>query len=359
MKVLETERLIIRKFRIEDLEDFYQYAKSPNVGPDAGWSPHKSIDESREILTAWLDYKDGIDDEIGAIVLKEENKVIGSIGLHLSGAGRPEMAGCRMMGYVLSEDYWGRGIMTEASKAVIEYAFEYMKLDILVIDHFEFNVGSKRVIEKCGFTYEGMLRHAAPVATGKIHDICVYSMLRSEYLIEKAKRLGLRLCMTEEIEETQFMEFYTEMREASTRKYIIPMAADLDGNSFDEWKKKTIESQTIVSETMVPATTYFLCDDTGYIYGASNIRHRLNDRLLLSGGHIGYGVKPSERQKGYASIMLALSLEKSRDIGIKEVLLVCNDDNIASAKTIESCGGVMENKVMDGTLMRRYWIQVM
>ena len=89
-----------------------------------------------------------------------------------------------------------------------------------------------------------------------------------------------------------------------------------------------------------------------------NIRHRLNAGLLRSGGHIGDGIRPSERGKGLGTSMIALALEECDKLGIKDVLMCCDDDNIASARTIEKNGGVLENKVTDddGTV-RRYWIK--
>ena len=88
-----------------------------------------------------------------------------------------------------------------------------------------------------------------------------------------------------------------------------------------------------------------------------DIRHELNDYLRLFGGHIGYGIVPSERRHGYAKIPLALALPIARSIGIKKVLITCNDTNAGSAKTIESAGGVLENKVLEeGILTRRYLV---
>lgn len=111
----------------------------------------------------------------------------------------------------------------------------------------------------------------------------------------------------------------------------------------------------------VPATTFFgVREGDGRIVGMINIRHRLNDYLLEIGGHIGYGVRPSERGKGYATTMLALALAYCRDIGLNRVLITRNLDNPASGRVIEKNGGVFEDQrpEEDGTLICRYWIPI-
>ena len=104
MDTLETERLILRKFYISDVYDVYKYAISPNVGPDAGWEPHKDKEETMAVILEFISSK-----EVWAIVKKESNKVIGSIGLHKD--VKREMENAKMIGYVLAEDYWGRGML--------------------------------------------------------------------------------------------------------------------------------------------------------------------------------------------------------------------------------------------------------
>lgn len=108
----------------------------------------------------------------------------------------------------------------------------------------------------------------------------------------------------------------------------------------------------------VPDSTFFCLDEErGIMVGAVNIRHYLNDALLLNGGHIGDGVRPSERRKGIATEMIRLALEECRKLGIERVLMVCDKDNIGSAKSIIKNGGVLENEVtVDGTVEQRYWI---
>lgn len=111
----------------------------------------------------------------------------------------------------------------------------------------------------------------------------------------------------------------------------------------------------------VPDSTFFCLDlDRNIFVGAVNIRHYLNDSLLFTGGHIGDGVRPSERRKGYATAMIGLALEECRKLGITRVLMTCDKDNIGSAKSIMNNGGILENEVVneDGELEQRYWIDL-
>jgi len=177
MPTLETERLILRRFRETDLDDFNEYAKNPNVGPNAGWKPHESKEESMEILKQFIDSK-----EVWAIVEKSSNKVIGSIGLHKD--KRRDNDRAKMLGYVLAESYWGKGYTTEAAKRLIQYAFEELNIDLLSVYHYPHNIRSKRVIEKCGFHYEGTLRLASTIYNGNVYDSVCYSLTKEEYFSE-------------------------------------------------------------------------------------------------------------------------------------------------------------------------------
>ena len=147
---LETERLILRPFRQEDLQDFYEYASVEGVGEMAGWRHHGSIEESQEILDMFIN-----EDKTFAIVLKENGKVIGSLGVEKYGMEEAltefnDYLG-REIGYVLSKEHWGKGIMPEAASAIIDYLFCSLDLDFLTCGYYDFNSQSKRVQEKCGF----------------------------------------------------------------------------------------------------------------------------------------------------------------------------------------------------------------
>lgn len=147
---IETPRLLLRPWAMADLEDFYEYARVEGVGQMAGWCPHKSREESAAILESFVREK-----KTFALVLKETGKAIGSLGLEERESIPEEDRGLfgREIGYVLSKDYWGRGLMPEAVGAVTDFCFHTLGYDWLTCSHFLWNNQSRRVIEKCGFRF--------------------------------------------------------------------------------------------------------------------------------------------------------------------------------------------------------------
>ena len=149
-KEIVSERLILRAFTESDLEDFYKYASVNGVGEMAGWKHHKNIQETAEILDRFINA-----DKTFAICLKENGRVIGSLGVEKYGLEDKltEFDGYRgrELGFVLSKEHWGKGIMPEAVSAVIDYLFNECDLDFLLCGYYNFNSQSKKVQEKCGF----------------------------------------------------------------------------------------------------------------------------------------------------------------------------------------------------------------
>lgn len=147
MKWLETERLILRDFNETDVDDLYEYAVLETVGPNAGWRPHQSKEESLQIINHFIE-----SDDVWAIELKKEHKVIGSVGLHK----KMDVHGTIMyeLGYVLSTLYEKHGYMTEACQKVLDYAFLEENLPLVKVAHFIGNTKSQAVIERLRFVYE-------------------------------------------------------------------------------------------------------------------------------------------------------------------------------------------------------------
>ena len=176
MKTLGTPRMILRPWEEDDLLDLYEYAKEDDVGINAGWLKHNSIEESKIILDSFIKEK-----EVYAIVLKEKNKVIGSLGIHHLSLADDE----REIGFVLGKPYWNQGLMTEAVKKVIDYVFNETKINILWCSHFSFNHRSQRVIEKSGFSYYNEKMKLIK-QIDEVLKVCTYILRREQYL-EKSK----------------------------------------------------------------------------------------------------------------------------------------------------------------------------
>ncbi len=147
--VLKTERLILRPWRHEDLDDFYEYARVDGVGQMAGWLPHESREISAVILARFVS-------GCKTFAIEYNGKAIGSLGIEKYDENvYPEFneKRCREIGFVLSKDYWGRGLMPEAVNEVLRWLFEDMRLDAVFCGHFCSNRQSARVQEKCGFRH--------------------------------------------------------------------------------------------------------------------------------------------------------------------------------------------------------------
>ncbi len=144
--VFETKRLMLRPWREDDAESLYEYAKDPEVGPPAGWPPHTSVENSREIIKTVLSA-----DEIYAVCLKENGKPIGSIGLHRNDLAERDDE--YELGYWIGKPFWGQGMIPEAATEMLRYAFENLGMNRVWCGHYDGNAKSRRVQEKLGFVY--------------------------------------------------------------------------------------------------------------------------------------------------------------------------------------------------------------
>ena len=145
--MIETKRLILRPWREDDAEDLYIYASDPEVGPPAGWQPHTSVENSREIIRTVLSKP-----ETYAVCLKENGKPIGSIGFHRNDLATEDDE--YELGYWIGRQYWGQGLIPEASREMLRYAFEDLGMNRIWCGYYEGNEKSRRVQEKLGFVYQ-------------------------------------------------------------------------------------------------------------------------------------------------------------------------------------------------------------
>ncbi len=173
MKKLETERLILRPFVLDDVNDFYDYCKLETVGPNAGWEVHTDKEISLKIIKGFIEKGDVL-----AVYHKDDKKVIGSVGLHK----KMDIKGNIMyeVGYVLSTPYEGKGYMTETVKRVLKHGFEELEIAEVFVCHFVKNTKSKRVIEKCNFIYKKDIEYQTANYGLKLSRF--YSLKREEYI---------------------------------------------------------------------------------------------------------------------------------------------------------------------------------
>lgn len=171
------------------LNDFYEYASVDGVGECAGWPHHTSLEESKMILEDFLRSKENY-----AVVDKRLNKCIGSLGV-MPNTDLTQLQETREkfplkraveLGYVLSKAYWGKGLMTEAVKKVIDYLFTEDKYDVIFISHYDFNKRSDRVIVKCGLHYWFTIKNKQVKLLNKSYDDLLYYITKEEYLASKS-----------------------------------------------------------------------------------------------------------------------------------------------------------------------------
>ncbi|MEH7418753.1 GNAT family protein [Neobacillus drentensis] len=173
---LETERLILRKVKLDDVEDMFSYGSNEEVSKYVTWNTHKTLSDTKEFIDFILTkYKSGQVAPWG-IEYKDNGKLIGTIDF-VWWEPNHKMA---EIGYVISQDYWGNGLTTEAAKEVIKFGFEKMNLVRIQARCFVENIGSARVMEKTGMSFEGIIRKGVFIK-GKHQDIKMFSILKEEF----------------------------------------------------------------------------------------------------------------------------------------------------------------------------------
>jgi len=323
------------------------------------------VDKNRDYLRTWLPWVDGTDssdvtENVIAIwendfIIKtdvvlgifDNGKYIGNIGLH--GIKQANRSG--MIGYWLSEDNQGRGIITDCVRTLMDYGFCTLNLNRIYIHCAAGNIKSRAIPERLGFVQEGVLQDGEHLY-GVFHDLVIYGMVKRNW-----NSSGTLCLIFPTLEDKESALDYKQEHINSGESHIHGSAAFIHFDDYDNWLEQIIVTQTDAPFGFVTGITYFAVVD-GKIVGTLSIRHYLNDTLMKTGGHIGYGVRPSERRKGYGTKMLSLALEKCRELGIQKALITCDKNNTGSAKTIKNNGGVLENEIIDndGNAVQRYWI---
>lgn len=177
-KKIETKRLILRRFKIEDVEDMYNnWASDSEVTKYLTWPSHKSINVSKSVIEMWIEDYTNIESYQWAIELKESGSVVGSISLMGINNGNEN---CEV-GYCIGKEFWNKGIMTEAFSAIIEFGFNEIGFQRIGACHHVNNTASGCVMKKCNLKYEGILRKIGRDSSGNLVDCKYYSILKDEY----------------------------------------------------------------------------------------------------------------------------------------------------------------------------------
>lgn len=171
---------------------------------------------------------------------------------------------------------------------------------------------------------------------------------------------NIKLVYPSEMYQQSYLSFYQEW--IDSKETMIPWIIAKDPSDFKEMLSALEANRRgeNLPAGWVPDSTYWLVSNKSEVLGVVNIRHTLTDRLRETGGHIGYGIKPSARGKGYAVTMLKFALKKAKEIGMDSVLIVCDKENKASERTILKSGGrrIEDFIEEDGNVVHRFWIEL-
>lgn len=173
---LETQRLVLRKITLEDAKDMYTYASNPEVSKYVTWDTHRTIEDTKEFIRFVMKQYENKGISPWGIEYKENGKLIGTIDY----VGWQTKHNSAEIGYVLSQEYWGQGITTEAARELIHFGFTHMDLIRIQARCFIKNIGSSRVMEKAGMSYEGVMRKGMKVR-GNHEDLKIYSILKEDF----------------------------------------------------------------------------------------------------------------------------------------------------------------------------------
>ena len=325
--ILTTERLILRPWRQDDLEDFFSYASVDGVGQMAGWKPHESREESQVILQRFIDKK-------RVFAIEYQGKAIGSLGIEeYDEKIMPELADkkCREIGYVLAKPYWGQGLMPEAVKRVIRWLFEEVGLDVILCAHFDWNNQSHRVQEKCGFTPYKKAIYETALGTTENDIINILTKEQAGYQVPFGKGHLRQIFESENIS-------YVEVAEVLADDYLIMVNDDEHVNGYltntkpftrDQeisWVQKKLAEKTPVFSMIEKKSGEFignveLMDD-------SDTSKELGIALTYAKQNLGYGSEAVRATVRYGF----------EEMGLEKIVLRTKITNARAIHVYEKCG---------------------
>ena len=207
--ILKTERLILRPWREDDAEDLYKYASDVEIGIPAGWQPHTSIEHSKEIIRTVFSAPDTF-----AVCLKESEKPIGSIGFHRNDLAEDDDE--YELGFWIGKEFWGQGLIPEASREMLRYAFEELNMNRIWCGYYDGNEKSRRVQEKLGFVYQKKTEGIEVSLLGEIRTGHSNLMTRERWqkigLFRKQKALLDTFLNTKAISRAQYDKSLGDLR---------------------------------------------------------------------------------------------------------------------------------------------------
>ncbi len=267
-KVIETSRLFLRPFCLDDLDDFYHYASVEGIGERAGWAHHQNIDESLQILNLFI-----ANDNVFAIVDKSTNRVIGSLSVekYRMEDKLTEFDNYlgRELGFVLSKDFWGKGLATEAVNGVVDYLFNELNIDFLLCGYYNFNYQSKHVQEKCGFKPYRSLVMETKMGTKEQGTLNLlinpnkniqFNFSHPETLIWKSKCKTITICGSIKF----FEDFNRERDRLISEGNIVLSVAQID-NSAQLTNKELLLLKELHKRKIYVSDEIFVINKNGYI----------------------------------------------------------------------------------------------
>ncbi|MCF8058662.1 MAG: GNAT family N-acetyltransferase [Bacteriovoracaceae bacterium] len=300
---IETKRLILRDLRESDAQDIFSYAQKPIISKYTLWEPHQSLEDSIDYIKNYAGkyYQEGTPEPF-AIELKENKKMIGGVGCFWVSKKNKMME----LAYVISDEYWGQGIMVEASQAIIDYCFKLYAIERMQCRCKEENTASSRVMEKLGMTYEGTLRSAIN-HRNRFWNMKYYSLLRRKWKAAKANEAYVRRAEFGD-EEGIHLAHMRSIKEVCSRDYNEEQVNAWGGREFNyDSKKRLIEEQAV-----------WVIEKSGKIEGYG-LLFKDKDKPVAEIGALYF--TPEVNGKGFGKEIVFYMKEFAKISGVKEIYL--------------------------------------